>query len=85
MSVTPGPVAMPSRIANGRSAAVPAGKTVSVWPSRRARGPPGSPVKTASTVSPRAPSGSGWRVTSPPRRSRKAATQVATSLTPSRV
>src|SRR5258708_7318519 len=34
MSVTPGPVAIPSLIANGRSAAVPGSKTVSMWPIR---------------------------------------------------
>ena len=41
MSVTPGPrrVAVAS-IANGRSAAVPGSKTVSMWPMRRTRGPP---------------------------------------------
>ena len=32
MSVTPGPVAMPSSIVNGRSAAVPGSNTVSMWP-----------------------------------------------------
>ena len=31
MSVTPGPVARPSAIRNGRAAAVPGGKTVSRW------------------------------------------------------
>ena len=82
MSVTPGPLAMPSSTRNGRAAAVPSGKTVSRWPTSSARGPAGSPWKTASTVSPRTPSGSEWRVTSPPRRCRNAAVHVADLVDP---
>ncbi len=58
MSVTPGPVAMPSTTRKGRSAAVPTGNTVSVCPMSSARGPPAAPRKTASTVSPSTPAGS---------------------------
>ena len=43
MSVTPGPVAMPSSIANGRAAAVPGSNTVSMWPMSRTRGAPVGP------------------------------------------
>ena len=50
---------MPSSIRNGRSAAVPGSKTVSMWPISRARGPPARPSNVATTVAPRRPAGSG--------------------------
>ena len=42
MSVTPGPVAMPSLMAKGRSAAVPGSNTVSMWPMHSSVTPSGS-------------------------------------------
>ena len=53
MSVTPGPVAMPAWISNGRSAAVPSSNTVSMWPMHSRTGPYGSPpANSPITVSP---------------------------------
>ncbi len=40
MSKTPGPVARPSATVNGRAASVPAGNTVSWWPTSSTRGSP---------------------------------------------
>ena len=67
MSVTPGPWAMPSSMRNGRSAAVPGSKTVSMWPmssdARRRRPCRGT---SPTTVSPKRPVGSGRTSTSAP-------------------
>ena len=82
MSVTPGPVAMPSRILNGRSAAVPGSKTVSMWPMHRSVGPAGSsPARSAITVSPR-PRSFGCVVTVAPRARRRSAVHRPISSTP---
>src|SRR5438874_1885191 len=63
MSVTPGPWAFPApSIMNGRSAAVPGSKTVSMWPINRIRGPPAVPLGPSHvpiTVAPWMPAGSG--------------------------
>ena len=63
MSVTPGPWAIPSAsIVNGRSAAVPGSKTVSMWPISKVRGPsdvPRGPSHVPITVAPRIAAGSG--------------------------
>ena len=82
MSVTPGPVAMPSAIANGRAAAVPGSNTVSMWPMHSSVGPSGSlPSISAITVSPR-PSSLGCVVTVAPRVRRRSPVQRPTSSTP---
>ena len=85
MSVTPGPFAMPSAMRNGRSAAVPGSKTVSMWPISRTRGPPGRPSNVVTTVSPSRPAGIRPGLDAAAEPSRKAAVQPPTSLTPSGV
>ena len=82
MSVTPGPVAMPAWISNGRSAAVPSSNTVSMWPMHSTTGPCGSvPANSATTVSPR-PWSLAWLVTRPPRARSRAAVQRPIVSTP---
>ena len=85
MSVTPGPCAVPSSMRNGRSAAVPGSKTVSMCPMSRTRGPSALPPNVATMVLPNRPSGSGRISMSAPRSDRKPAVQRPTSLTPSGV
>ena len=85
MSVTPGPLAMPSAMANGRSAAVPGSNTVSRWPMSMSAGPSGSPpAMSATTVSPR-PWSLGWVVIVAPRARSRSAVQAPTSSTPALV
>ena len=56
MSVTPGPVASPSAMANGRSATVPGSKTVSMWPISMSRAPgDAGPLSVPMTVAPSRP------------------------------
>ena len=55
MSVTPGPKAMPSSIRNGRSAAVPGSKTVSMWPISSTRGRLGPAAERRDDGRPEAP------------------------------
>src|SRR3990172_6746188 len=82
MSAVPGPNARPPSSRKGRSAAVPAGKTVSRCARRRS--PPAPPPWNRPTiVSPSRPSGSGSIETPAPSRSRKAAVQRPTRFTPS--
>ena len=82
MSVTPGPVAMPSLMAKGRSAAVPGSNTVSMWPMHSSVTPSGSvPGMSAMTVSPSPRSFGSARTVAPRLRSRSAV-QAPTSSTP---
>jgi hypothetical protein len=86
MSVTPGPYARPPSTRNGRSAAVPGSKTVSMCPMSRIAGPAASePGRRPITVEPSRPAGSGWIVTSAPTSPRNPATNRPTSSTPSGV
>ncbi len=84
MSETPGPVATPSLIANGRSATVPGSNTVSRWPTMSSAGPAASRLpRVPTTVSP-------WSVfavisTLAPRSPNALATQRPTSSTPTLV
>ncbi len=82
MSVTPGPVAMPPWMANGRSSTVPGSNTVSMWPMHRSVGPPGSaPGSSPMTVSPRSWSFS-CDVTVKPRIRSRSAVQRPMASTP---
>ena len=83
MSLTPGPYARPSRMANGLSATVPGSKTVSVWPMSKTVGPPGDPSNVPTMVSPK--SRLACRTTDAPSSASRVATQVATSSTPALV
>ena len=84
MSVTPGPYARPSASTrNGRSAAVPGSKTVSMWPMRITRGPPAAPRSVPTIVDPKRLAGSGRASTSAPMSDRNPATNRPTSSTPS--
>ena len=78
MSVTPAPCARPCSTRYGRSATVPSGNTVSIWPMRRSRGPPGVPAIVPTTVSPS--SAFGWTTTVAPRRSRNRGRPAADAI-----
>jgi len=80
MSPTPGPVRTVPSLRNGQPAAVPAGQTVSAWPSTSSRRP--SP-NTRRAVSWSARPGNGVRSTSKPLPARCPANSSITACTPS--
>ena len=82
MSPTPGPLAVSPRRSKGHSAAVPAGQTVSAWPSTSTLGPSPS-ASVAETRSPRPSSGS--RSTAKPSPASGSAIRALTRSTPSGV